>query len=300
MSPHYHLKEARAMSDIALVTDSTVNMPGDWVKRYDLTVVPVYVNFGNKSYKDYIEIPPAEFYRRLTEIKAAGGELPKTSQPSPADLAAAYSALARNGAKDIISVHVTAKSSGTVNSAMIAKDMVSHHVQVHVVDSATTSMHMGYMLIEAAEAIRHHRGVQEALAAIEKVKANACLYFTVTELEHLEASGRTIGADRIAEAEIKVRPVIGIVDGKPMVISPERTQRAAIDKVIELTRTRLQGLALKGVTVVHGNAFDRAEALKARVPAELGYDGQVVVTDFGPALSVHFGPGLLGLAAYGQ
>lgn len=288
------------MSDIALVTDSTVNMPDDLVKRYDITVVPVYVNFGNKSYKDYVEMPPAEFYRRLAQVKSAGGELPKTSQPSPADLAGAYSALARNGAQDIISVHVTAKSSGTVNSATIAKDMVSQQVKVHVVDSASTSMHMGYMLIEAAEVIRRHRGVQEALDAIEKVKANSCLYFTVTELEHLEASGRTIGANRITEAEIKVRPVIGIVDGKPVVISPERTQRAAIDKVIELTRNRLQGLVLKGVTVVHGDALDRAEALKARVPAELGYKGQVVVTDFGPALSVHFGPGLLGLAAYGE
>jgi DegV family protein with EDD domain len=287
------------MKDIALVTDTTVNMPEQLATEYEITVVPVYVNIGDKSYKDYIELPPAEFYRRLAETKQSGGELPKTSQPSPGDFEVAYRELARKGAKHIISVHVTAKSSGTVNSATIAKEMAPQ-VQVHVVDSATTSMQMGYMLIEAAHAIRKGTGVQGALDAIENVKANSCLYFTVTELEHLGASGRTVGADKVAEAEIKVRPVIGILDGKPTVVSPERTQRAAIDKVIELTKQKLQGKKIKGVTVVHTDALDRADALKARVPTELGYDGEVYVTDFGPALAVHFGPGLLGFAAYGE
>ncbi len=288
------------MPSLALVTDSTVNMPESLLKRYGITVVPVYVTFGTQSYKDYAEISPAEFYTRLTAVKAAGGEIPKTSQPSPADFERVYSTLAHSGVSDIISVHVTAGSSGTVNSALIARDMVSHQVRVHVVDSGTTSMHMGYMLINAAEAIARQCEVQDVLAAIEAVKANSCLHFTVTEIEHLEASGRTIGTAKISEAAIKVRPVIGLMNGKPVVLSPERTQRAAIDKVIELTRARLQGLRLQGVTVVHGNALDRAEALRARVPAELGYEGEVIVTDFGPGLSVHFGPGLLGLAAYGE
>ena len=140
----------------------------------------------------------------------------------------------------------------------------------------------------------------EALAAIEHVKENSCLYFTVTEVEHLAASGRTEGADRVTDSAIKVKPVIGILDGRPQVITPERTQRAAIDKVVELTKARLAGKKLKGVTVVHGNAIDRAEALKMRVPDDLGYQGEIPITDFGPALGVHFGPGLLGLVAYAE
>lgn len=159
---------------------------------------------------------------------------------------------------------------------------------------------MSYMLIEAGEAMRRGGGVQDALAAVERVKANSCTYFTVTEVEHIEASGRVEGADQAAEAEIKVRPVIGIFDGQTKVVSPERTQRAATEKVIELTRSRLQGLKLKGVAVVHTNARDRAEALKARVPGELGYKGEVFVVDFGPVLAVHVGPGVVGLVAYGE
>jgi fatty acid kinase fatty acid binding subunit len=288
------------MSEIALVTDSTANMPDELVKRYQVTVVPLYILFGGNAQKDYVEIPPAEFYKRLAEVKAAGGELPKTSQPSPVDFEGVYNALARSGAKDIISVHVAAKMSGTVNSAQIAADMVGKQTHVHVVDSTTISMQMSYMVIEAAEAIRRGGGVQEALNAVEKVKANSCTYFTVTEVEHIEASGRVEGAGKVAEAEIKMRPVIGIFEGQAKVISPERTQRAAIEKVIDLTHTRMQGLKLNGITVVHADAFDRAEALKARVPAEFGYDGEVFITDFGPALAVHVGPGMLGLVAYGE
>lgn len=288
------------MSDIALVSDSTANIPDDLLKRYDITIVPLYVLFSGKAEKDSVDFTPAEFYQRLAAIKAAGGELPKTSQPSPVDFEHAYNALAQAGAKHIISVHVSTKMSGTTNSAQIAADMVSQRVQVHVVDSKTISMQMGYMILEAAEVIRHGGGVQGALDVIEKVKGNSCTYFTVTELEHLEASGRIAGSDKVAEAEIKVRPVIGIQDGSASVVSPERTQRAAIEKVIELTRNRLQALSIKAVTVVHANAPDRAEALKARVPAELGYQGEIRIADFGPVLAVHVGPGMLGLAAYGE
>lgn len=288
------------MSSIALVTDSTANMPDELVKRYNVTVVPLYVRFGETVQKDYVELPPAAFYKRLVEVKAAGGELPKTSQPTPVDFEASYGAIARGGAKDIISLHVAAKMSGTVNSAQIAGNTVSKQTQVHVVDSTTISMQMGYMLIEAAEAIRRGGGVQTALDVIEKVKVNSCTYFTVTEVEHIEASGRIEGADKVAEAKITVRPVIGIFEGQAKVVSPERTQRAAIEKVIELTRERLKGLKLKGVSVIHTNAPDRAEALKARVPAELGYNGEVFVVELGPVLAVHVGPGVVGLAAYGE
>ena len=284
------------MHEIRFVTDSTANLPEDFARQYDIKIVPVYVVFGDRSYKDYVEMPIAEFYARLAQVKAMGGEMPKTSQPSPNDFVQTYSALIREGAKHIISIHVTAKSSGTVNSANIAKNLISG-AEIHVVDSGSTTMLMGYMIEQAARA---GNDLPAALAAIERVKTNSCLYFTVTELEHLEASGRTVGHAQVASAEIKIKPVVGVIDGVPKVVSPERTQKAAIDKVIELSRNAMAGKTIKRVAVVHGNALDRAEPLRARVPAELGYAGPVHVVDFGPALTVHFGPGLLGLAVYGE
>ena len=284
------------MTNIRYVTDSTANLPADFVQQYDVKIVPVYVIFGDKSYKDYTEMPIPEFYARLAEVKAKGGAMPTSSQPSPADFTTTYNDLIRDGAKHIISIHVTAKSSGTVNSATVAKGMVSG-AEIHVIDSGSTSMLIGYMI---AEAVKAGDKIDAALAAIDHVKANMSLYFTVTEVEHLEASGRTQGREVATSSEIKIKPVVGVIDGVPKVVSPERTQSAAIAKVIELTKTAMAGKKIKGVAVVHGNALDRAEALKARVPGELGYTGKIVVTDFGPGLTVHFGPGLLGLAVYGE
>ncbi len=284
------------MKEIRFVTDTTANLPPDFARQFDVKLAPIYVIFGDKSYKEISEMSIAEFHARLAEIKANGGAMPTSSQPSPADFVEIYNELIREGAKHIISIHVTAKSSGTVNSANLAKEMVSG-AQIHVVDSGTTTMLMGYMIEEASKA---DNKIDAALAAVERVKANSSLYFTVTELEHLEASGRTFGHEQATAAEIKIKPVIGVVDGVPKVVSPERTQSAAINKVIELTRNAMAGKKIKGMAVVHGNAMDRAEPLKARVPAELGYTGHVYVTDFGPGLTVHFGPGLLGLAAYGE
>lgn len=284
------------MKDIRYVADTTANMPEDFAKPYEVKLAPIHVIFDGKDYKEIFEMSIAEFHARLAKAKAEGGALPTSSQPSPADFVEIYNELIREGAKHIISIHVTAKSSGTVNSANIAKGMVSG-AEIHVVDSGTTSMLIGYMIAEASQA---GNNIQAALAAIDRVKANSSLYFTVTEMEHLEASGRTTGHEQVVQAEIKIKPVIGVVDGVPKVVSPERTQRAAIDKVIELTKNAMAGKKIKGVTVVHGNALDRAEALQARVASELGYTGKTYVTDFGPGLTVHFGPGLLGLAAYGE
>ena len=229
------------MSNLALVTDSTANMPDELIRRYDIAIVPLYVRFGDTVLKDYVQLPPAEFYKRLAEVKAAGGELPKTSQPTPADFESIYRAGISGGAKEFLSVHVASKMSGTLNSAQVAGEQVGPEAQVHVVDSATLSMQMGYMLIQAAEAIQSGGGMQAALDAVARVKANSCTYFTVTEVEHIEASGRVEGADKMAEAEITVRPVIGIFDGQAKVVSAERTQRAATEHVIELTRRRLEG-----------------------------------------------------------
>ena len=281
------------MSRVRLMTDTTSNMPPAWAERYGITVVPVYVIFGEESFKDYVELPPEAFYRRLAEAS----EMPKTSQPTPADFAQAYEAAKAAGADTVIGVYVTAKASGTCTSAQMAADMVEG-LTVHVVDSATTSLPMSWMLVEAAKALEAGGTVEDALAAIEQVKANNALVFTVTEVEHLAHSGRTVGAERVTQGPVKMKPVVSIEDGVPKAVATARTQKAALNKVIDLVRERLGGRRLKGLGVVHGNIPDQAQAFAQQVKDAFGYEGEVVVVDFGPALAVHFGPGLLGIAAY--
>lgn len=281
------------MHKVALMTDTTCNMPRQWVERYGITVVPVYVIFGEQSYKDYVEMPPEEFYRRLAEAK----EMPKTSQPTPADFAEAYRRVKEAGAEEVIGVYVTAKSSGTCTSAQMAAEMVEG-LKVHVVDSATTSLPMSWMLVEAAKVLEAGGSTEEALAAIERVKAHNALIFTVTEVKHLAASGRTAGAERATQAQVKVKPIVSVEDGIPKAIATERTQRAALARVIDLVKERVGNHKLKALGVVNGNIPDRAQEYARQVREAFGFDGEVTVVDFGPALAVHFGPGLLGVAAW--
>ncbi len=281
------------MSLIALMTDTTSNMPRQWAERYAIRIVPVYVIFGNTSFRDYVELPPAEFYKRL----AAAEEMPKTSQPTPNDFAEAYRDAQAAGATDVIGVYVTAKASGTCASAQIAADMVPG-LDVHVVDSASTSLPMSWMLMEAARAIEAGGGVEEALEAIERVKAHNALVFTVTEVEHLAHSGRTVGAERATRAPVKVKPIVSLEEGRPQAVATERTQKAALRRVLDIVETKIDGRALKGLGVVHGGIEERARAFAQDVQKTFAYEGEVAVVDFGPALAVHFGPGLLGVAAY--
>ena len=285
------------MTKIAFLTDSTVNMPDEMVQAYGIHIVPVYVIFGEESLKDYVDISPEAFYKRLAQYKRETGNMPTTSQPSPEDFRQAYLALAEQGYTDILSVHLTAKASGTCQSAELAASMVADRVRVHVVDTESTSMSMGFMLIEAIEAVRAGGGIPEAIAAIEATKPKTCLYFTITEVEHLAASGRTQGAETATQAAVQVKPVIGMLDGVPKAVATERTYRGALKRVLNLVQEAAQGAPIKRLAVVHGGIPEKATAWATEAAEALGFQGETIVTDFGPALAVHFGPGLLGLAA---
>ena len=283
-------------SPLAFVTDSTCNLPEALVQRYNIHVVPVYVIFGDQSFKDGVEISTEAFYEKLIAYKQQTGQMPTTSQPSPGDFQAVYERLAAQGVKDVISIHVSAKASGTCQSAELAAQSVPD-LRVHVVDSGTTSMHMGFMLLEAIQAVEAGGDAQAALEAIERVKAHSALYFAVTKVEHLEASGRTEGAERVTQAAMQVRPVIGLVDGVPKVVATERTNKNALQRVLTLTQQAMGNAKPVRLAVVHANIPDQARAFAQQAAEALGFEGEPYVVDFGPALTVHFGPGLLGVTA---
>jgi len=282
------------MSKIAFVTDSTCNLPIELAEKQHVTVVPIYVIFGEDSYKDELEITVPQFHQRLMERKAAGQSMPTTSQPTPGDFKAVYEKLASEGYTDVISIHVTAKSSGTCQSAQLAS-AETEGITVHVVDSASTSMHMGYMLLAAIEAVNAGGGIPEALAAIEHVKAHSCIVFTVVDMEILAASGRTESHQEATESEISVKPIITVADGVPKAIGKERTQQAALRSVLDIVKTQIGDHTIKHLTIVHANIPDKAENWAGKAAEALGFNGAPGIVDFGPALAVHFGPGMLGV-----
>lgn len=285
------------MSRIAFVTDTTCNMPPEIIQAKKIHVVPIYVVFGDRSYQDYVEMTPERFYRELSEYKAQGKGMPTSSQPTPEDFRNCYQGLRQQGYSDVISIHVTAKSSGTCQSAELGKSMLEG-IQVHVVDSGSASMHMGFMLLAAIEAVEDGGGVEEALAAIQRVKASSCMIFTVTDLEHLASSGRTEDHQKATEAAISMKPVVAITEGVPKAVEVQRTQHAALDRVLALVKERMGEARIKDLAIVNGNIEGKARLWAKDACAALGFEDEPYVVDFGPALAVHFGPGLLGVAAH--
>jgi len=275
---------------VKLIADSTCNCPEYFRQKVGIEIVPVYVIFGNESYKDYIEMSVDEFHRRL----ATSEKMPTSSQPTPSDFARAYEKARDEGYSDVIVVTVTAKASGTFSAAKSATDMVDG-INVHVVDSGAASIMMGWLLEEAKRVLDDGGSIEDALTAMEQIKANSAVIFAVTDIRHLAYSGRTKGHERATQAAVKIRPIVSIEDGIPQAVGQERTNKAALEKVLALASAKKGAHSWRKLAIVHAGIPDDAAAWAEKAKATLGYDGPVDVVDFGPGLTVHFGPGMLGV-----
>ncbi len=278
---------------VKLIADSTSNCPDNIRMETGIELVPVYVIFGHESYKDYEEMSIDEFHRRL----ATAQEMPTSSQPTPTDFAQAYERAHDEGYSDIIVLTVTAKASGTFSSAKMAAEMVKG-INVHPVDSGTTSIMMCWMLQEASKVLSAGGSIEEAIAAIEQVKANSIIIFAVTDIRHLAYSGRTKGYKRAVKAAVKVKPIVSIKDGVPQAVGQERTNKAALEELLAMATQAKGDHTWQRLAVVHAGIPDDAAKWSDQAKAVLGYNGPMEIVDFGPALTVHFGPGMLGVTGY--
>ncbi len=278
---------------VKLITDSTCNCPEKFRQDLDIDVVPLYVVFGDKSYKDYVEMSVEAFHRRL----AATSEMPTTSQPTPEDFAHVYEKARAEGYSDAIVVTVGGKISGTFASARTAAER-TEGIGVHVVDSNNISLLMGWMLEQARQVLADGGSIDDAIAAIERIKANNINVFAVTDMRHVAHSGRIQGYERAAQSTVKIRPIIRMTDGVPKVIDQGRTNRAALEKVFSIALAEKGDCAWKRIAVVHAGIPDQAAQWVETAKRALGYNGPVEVIDFGPVVTVHVGPGMLGVTGY--
>lgn len=278
---------------IRIVTDSTCDLTQNYVDRHDIKVVPIVIHFGEDEYLDGETIDGPTFYRMIEERQA----LPKTSQPSPGDFAAAYREIAAAGEADqIVSIHVTGKLSGTCRSAQMAAEMVKDEISVEVFDSLGGSAGMGFMCIEAARMAEAGASLQEILARLEYIRGEVNVLLTVAELRFAQMSGRVGKLQGTLASLLNVKPIIvledGIIDARERV----RTRRRAVERMLELTAERV-GDSPINLAIVHAEALEEAEALLAQAQAMFKCR-ECYVNDLALGLAVQFGPGTLGVIAY--
>jgi DegV family protein with EDD domain len=273
-------------SNTALVLDSTADFPEATARFPNWRIVPLYVRFGSESYRDYVDLGPVEFYARLREA----AELPTTSQPTPADFAAAYDDLA--GYNRVFSLHIPRKLSGTWQSASTAAERTDG--RVHVIDTQTASA--GIALLALAIQRRLERGTsdEEIAELVERFKREANLIFTLDTLEFLARGGRIGRAQGMAGQLLHIKPILTLEDGEVLPLKRVRGNRRAFHEFETAflgSSTDEQGLR---VGIAHADAPERMEALKKLVEAQRPRATIDLATTLGPVLGTHAGPGTVG------
>lgn len=276
------------MGVIRIVTDSSASLPRDLVEEHGITVVPLTIQIGDRSHLDGVDLEAKEFYRCLE-----GGPWPTTSQPSPGTFIDIYGRLLER-AETIISIHVTGRASGTCQCARLATAMFPDR-DIEVVDSQYTSMGLGFMALEAARAARLGLSKGEILALIGNVRSRLNLFGIIPGLSYLQRSGRVSLGKALLGSLLHIRPIITFRDGLVEVCDRVRSSSAAITRLFELMESAV-GTARVRMAVVHTNALEQAEELAAEVRRRFNCE-DVIITDAGPALAVHGGPGILGLVS---
>jgi len=277
---------------IKVVTDSTAYLPQDFVEQHDIRVVPLNVLFGTKSYREGVDIDFDQFYRMLAEAD----ELPTTSQPAAGDFLTVYSELVDAG-HEVISIHISSVLSGTVDSALSARKMLPEPDRVSVVDSLSTSMGLELVVRAALVAIDAGRSREEIVTWLKQVIKQLHVYFVVDTLEYLHKGGRIGGASALLGTVLQFKPILFLKDGKVEPWGKVRTKRKAVTRLLDVIEEKVGGNPIGKVGVTHALVPDEAEALVQRLRQRLNC-GECYVSQVGPVIGTHTGPGVLGVAVY--
>ena len=272
---------------VKVITDSTADLPPALAEELGITVVPLNVHFGTEVYRDGVEITADEFYQRLvTESR-----LPTTSQPTPGDFLSAYDEMGQT-TDEIISVHISAKLSGTMNSATQALEEYAGSSRIEIVDSMQGSMGLGVVAIAAAEAASRGGGLDDVVAETRAAIPKVGFMGLVDTLEYLEKGGRIGKAQAFVGSLLRIKPLLTIRDGEAHPLERARTRAKGVDRMCELVQAEMP---LKDLAVVYTTTPDEARALAQRLQSFLP-QGEVILSQVGPVVGTYLGPGVLGVA----
>lgn len=269
---------------VAVVTDSTAYLPDGL--GHDVRVVPLHVVLGARSGEEGVDVSPHDVADALRERRLQVS----TSRPTPGELAAAYRA---SGASCLVSVHLSAELSGTYDAAVLAAAQVAGDgVEVHVVDSRTIAMGLGFAVLAAAQAARDGADADRVVAAARASDTDVLFY--VDTLEHLRRGGRIGAAAALFGAALAVKPLLHVTAGRIAALERVRTASKALARLEDLAVLRA-GDGSVDLAVHHLAAGDKAAALAARLSARLPGLGVLHVSEVGAVVGAHVGPGLLGV-----
>ncbi len=282
------------MNNIAILTDSTANLPAEWVEQYAIRIIPLKIHWGNETYLDGIDLTPEEFYMHLSNSK----HLPTTTQPSIQDFLMAFNSLADEGATGIVVPLISSGISGTVASAQAAARQFTR-VPVEIIDTQITSVGQVMIILASARAAEQGASLQEVRRAADEVVKRLHVFFAVDTLEYLHRGGRINGASRYLGTALDIKPILFFnSEGKIDALERVRTKRKALQRLIALAEQQANGGPVH-VGIVHANVPQAAQGFRDKVEKRLKCK-EIFTVEFSPVISVHVGPGTIGIALYAE
>ena len=271
----------------AIVVDSTADFPDAPERFPNWRVVPLYVRFGDESFRDYVELDPDAFYARLR----AADETPTTSQPTPGDVLAVYEEL--GGYERILSLHIAGKLSGTIESARAAAGELGGE-RVRTIDSESASAAIAMLGLAIQRRLQVGTTDEEVDALVEGYRRDAGLLFTVETLEYLARGGRIGRARAWAGELLNIKPILSIREGEVLPVKRVRGNRKAFLEFANAFEAGSRDEPTLRVGIAHADAPERAEALRKMVRERRPAAEIEVVTALGPVVGAHAGPGTVG------
>ena len=272
------------MSKIALVTDSTCDLPESVVKDKNITVIPLNVHFGEETFLDGIDLQSNEFFEKLSTSEIH----PQTSQPSVGRFVETYNDLLKKH-DSILSLHISSKLSATYNSALQAQKEIGNE-NIKVIDSMNGTLGLGAIVHHIADLNQKGESFENLVKEAEKIIPNAIFMGLVPTLEYLAKGGRIGKARAFMGSLLKIKPILSAVDGEIQSVGKARTLIKGMDFIVDEMKNR----KISKLFIVHANHEERANLLKEKTK-DLIDPKDVILAEFGPVVGTHLGPGAFGV-----
>jgi len=278
---------------VAIVTDSTVNLPADVIKANNIYVIPQILNWEGKSFLDQIDISTEEFYQRLPNSK----DLPKTSQPAPGQFTEHFEKVAE-GAESIVAIFVSQALSGTIQSAHLGAEAMGDY-PIEIVDSRSVSLGLGLLVTAAARYAAEGHDYKEVAAYVRTLVPRIRVLFVVDTLEYLHKGGRIGGAKRLVGSMLSIKPVLGLEDGQIEPQAQIRTKKKAIQHMLDVVLGEMKSKKNIHAGVIHAAAPEDAAYIAEQVRASIN-PVELYVNELTPVIGANVGPGVVGMGYYAE
>ncbi|QUH21361.1 DegV family protein [Alkaliphilus sp. B6464] len=276
------------MSKIQIITDSMIDVPKDIVEKHNIIVMPLTIIFGDKEYRDGVDLTNAQFYEKLSQSE----ELPKTSQISPNTFMQIFEKVLGEG-KEVLCINGSSRASGTHQSAIIAKNSLESD-KIQVFDTMGLSFGGGMFVYEAAEMAKDGKSLKEIMDRLNEIKLKVDHIFTVDTLEYLKKGGRLNPMKATIATMLNIKPILTVAEGLVEPLDKVRGSKKVVGKMIELAKQRGNNFENKVVGISHAICPEAIAVLKEQVLNELN-PKEVIVTEIGCTIGTHAGPGTLAI-----